>query len=138
TDAARIDARESGATGPAAYKPTLLRDAPSGAILAVSFKNVNELLARLQSAQALGTALPPFVAQLKGISGDGVLSVAPGALLPVVTLEVRPQDPAAAANSLRALASRIGNALPLHVTREGAKVLLTNAAGNPSSSGSLV
>jgi len=136
-DGARIDALESGSTGPAAYKPTLLRDAPSGAIFAVSFKNVNELLARLQSAQALGTALPPFVAQLKGISGEGVLYVAPGALLPVVTLEVRPQDPAAAANSLRALASRIGNALSLHVTREGAKVLLTNAAGNPGS-GSLV
>jgi hypothetical protein len=136
-DAARIDVRESGATGPVAYKPTLLRDAPSGAIFAVSFKNVNELLARLQSAQALGAALPPFVAQLKGISGEGVLYVAPGALLPVVTLEVRPQDPAAAAASLKALASRIGNALPLHVTREGAKVLLTNAAGNQGS-GSLV
>jgi hypothetical protein len=136
-DAARIDVRESGATGRAAYKPTLLRDAPSGAIFAVSFKNVNELLARLQSAQALGAALPPFVAQLKGISGEGVLYVAPGALLAVVTLEVRPQDPAAAAASLKALASRIGNALPLHVTREGAKVLLTNAAGNQGS-GSLV
>jgi hypothetical protein len=67
-----------------------------------------------------------------------VLYVVPGMLPPVVTLEVRPQDPAAASKSLKALANRIGNVLPLHVTREGAKVLLTNAAANPGSTGSLV
>ena len=137
-EAARIDVRESTATEAQTYKPTLLRDVPSGAILAVSFKNVNEVLARLQSERALRAALSPLVGQLKDISGEGVLSVVPGALLPVVTLEVRPQDPAAAAKALGALSSRIGNALPLHVRREGAKVFLTNATGNPGSTGSLV
>jgi hypothetical protein len=39
---------------------------------------------------------------------------------------------------MRAIASRLGSSLPLHVKREGSKVLLTNAAGNPGSSSSLV
>jgi hypothetical protein len=136
-DEVTLDARATGGARAAAYKPTLLRDVPSGAALAVSFKNVNELLARLRSEPALRAALP-FVAQLKGISGEGVLYVVAGMLPPVVTLEVRPQDPAAASKSLNALANRIGNVLPLHVTREGAKVLLTNAAANPRSTGSIV
>ena len=134
----RLDVHATGGSAPKVYKPTLLQDVPSGAALAVSFKNVNELIARIQSQPALRTTLTPFLTQLKGITGEGVLYVVPGALLPVVTLEVRPQDPAAAAKSMTAIASRVGSTLPLHVKREGSKVLLTNAAGNPSSSGSLV
>jgi hypothetical protein len=137
-DAVRIDARDSSAAGATSYKPTLLRDVPSGAILAVSFKDVNELLARVRSEPALRTSLPPFLTELNGISGEGVLYVAPSSILPVVTLEVRPHDPAAAAKSLRAVARRVGNSLPFHVTQEGTKVLLTNAAANQRSSGSLV
>src|SRR5689334_16102349 len=46
----RLRARVAGATGaPAAYKPALLQDVPSGAILAVSFKNLNQLVARLKA-----------------------------------------------------------------------------------------
>lgn len=137
-DDVRLDVHATGGSAAKVYKPSLLRDVPSGAALAVSFKNVNELIARIQSQPALRTALTPFLTQLKGITGEGVLYVVPGALLPVVTLEVRPQDPDAAAKSMRAIASRLGSSLPLHVKREGSKVLLTNAAGNPGSSSSLV
>ena len=114
----RLDVRAAGGKAPAVYKPTLLRDAPSGSALAVSFKNLNELK----------TLLPmSFLPELKGIAGEGVLYVSPASLLPVVTLELRPPDPAAAAKSLRLLASRAKGNLPLQVRREGAKVLLTNA-----------
>ena len=42
-------------------RPTLLRDdVPSGAILAVSFKDVNQLLARIQAEPTLRASLPPF------------------------------------------------------------------------------
>lgn len=138
--AVRLDARASTASGPAAYKPTLLRDVPSGAMLAVSFRNVNELLARLRAASTQAAPLAPLLAKLKGLTGEGVLSVAPSSIsvLPVLTLEVRPKDPAAAEASLKALAAQVGSNLPLHVKHEGAKVLLTNAAGNPAGAGSLV
>ena len=137
-NAVRIDAHDSTAAGPAAYKPTLLRDVPSGATLAVSFKDVNELLARVKAEPALRAALPPLVTDLNGVTGEGVLYVVPGAILPVVTVEVRPHDPAAAATSFRAIATRLGNTLPLNVRQEGAKVLLTTAPSNLGSSGSLV
>jgi hypothetical protein len=116
----RIQVHAAGAAHFAQYKPALLRDVPSGAILAVSFKDPNVLLARFPAL--------PFLADLRGITGEGVLYVIPGAILPVITLEVRPRDPAAAVNSLRKLAARIANTLPLNVERRGAKVLLTTAA----------
>ena len=119
----RLDVRATGGKAPAAYKPTLLRDAPSGSALAVSFKNVDELRALLPSS---------FLPELKGLSGEGVLYVSPASLLPVVTLEVRPKDPAAAAKSLRALANGAAKNLGLHVSRKGATVLLTNASGHGS------
>lgn len=123
----RLQVQAAGVKGPAAYKPSLLRDAPSGSILAVSFKNAGDLLARIPSI--------PFLADLRGITGEGVLYVVPGAILPVITLEVRPTDPAAAAASLRKLAAKIGNTLPLSVERRGAKVLLTTAAPGLNSGG---
>jgi hypothetical protein len=51
----------------------------------------------------------------------------PGTLLPVVTLEVQPADPAAAVTALRALAAQAAKVLPLRVERQGDKVVLTNA-----------
>ena len=127
----RLQVQAANVKAPAAYKPSLLRDAPSGSILAVSFKNAADLLARVPSI--------PFLADLRGITGEGVLYVVPGAILPVVTLEVRPNDPAAAEASLRKLAAKLGNTLPLNVERRGAKVLLTTAAsGLNSGGGSLV
>jgi hypothetical protein len=136
--ALHLDARAAGASTPAAYKPALLYDVPSGAILAVSFKNVNQLLARIQAEPTLRAAIPPFVNGLRSLGGEGVLYLLPGTLLPVITLEVQSADPAAAATSLRALAAKFAQALPLRVERRGNKVLLTNAAAGVSpGSGSL-
>jgi hypothetical protein len=136
--ALHLDARAAGASTPAAYKPALLDDVPSGAILAVSFKDVNQLLARIKAEPTLRAAIPPFVNGLRSLGGEGVLYLLPGTLLPVITLEVQSAHPAAAATSLRALAAKAAQALPLHVERRGNKVLLTNAAAGVSpGSGSL-
>jgi hypothetical protein len=137
--ALHLDIRAAGASTPAAYKPALLHDVPSGAILAVSFKDVNQLLARIQAEPTLRTSLPPFLNGLKSLGGEGVLYLLPGTLLPVITLEVQSRDPAAAAKSLRALAAQAAKLLPLRVERHGNYVLLTNAAAGASpGSGSLV
>jgi hypothetical protein len=137
--ALHLDTRAAGASTPAAYKQALLDHVPSGAILAVSFKDVNQLLARIQAEPTLRASLPPFLKGLKSLGGEGVLYLLPGTLLPVITLEVQARDPAAAAKSLRALAARAAKLLPLHVERHGNTVLLTNAAtGNSSGGGSLL
>jgi len=88
---------------------------------------VNQLLTRIQAEPTLRASIPPFVAGLRSLGGEGVLYLLQGTLLPVVTLEVQPADPAAAATSLRALAAKAERVLPLHVERRGKKVLLTNA-----------
>jgi hypothetical protein len=137
--ALHLEARAAGASTPAVYKPALLGDVPSGAILAVSFKDVDQLLARIKAEPTLGAALPPLLNGLSSLGGEGVLYLLPGTLLPVVTLELQPRDPAAAVKSLRALAAKAAKVLPLHVERHGNKVLLTNAAAGVSpGSGSLV
>ena len=133
--ALQVKARAAGGTSAAAYRPALLHDVPSGAILAVSFKDVNQLLARVQSEPLLRTSLPAFVTALHPLGGEGVLYLLPGTLIPVVTLEVHPSDPAAATAALREVAAKAGNMLPLHVERHGQVVLLTNAAA-PTSPGS--
>lgn len=125
---ARLDVRAAGGKQQPLFKPSLLRDAPSGSALAVSFRNVNQLRAVLPQS---------LLPDVKGLSGEGVLYVSPASLLPLITLEVRPTDPAAAVKSLRALVNRVKSNLPLHVRRNGAKVLLTNATGNPGSASSL-
>jgi hypothetical protein len=137
--AVHLEARAAGASTPAAYKPALLGDVPSGAILAVSFKDVNQLLARIKAEPTLGSALPPFLSGLSSLGGEGVLYLLPGTLLPVITLELQPRDPAAATKLLRALAAKAAKVLPLRVERHGNYVLLTNAAAGVSAgSGSLV
>jgi hypothetical protein len=137
--ALHVDVRAAGASSPAAYRPALLDDVPSGAILAVSFKDVNQLLAQIQAEPTLRASLPPFLTGLKSLGGEGVLYLLPGVLLPVITIEVQAPDPAAAATSLRALAAQAAKLLPLRVERQGNKVLLTNAAaGVDPGSGSLV
>jgi hypothetical protein len=137
--ALHVDVRATGASSPAAYGPALLDDVPSGAILAVSFKDVNQLLAQIQAEPTLRASLPPFLIGLRSLGGEGVLYLLPGVLLPVITLEVQAPDPAAAAASLRALAAQAAKVLPLRVERHGNKVLLTNAAaGVDPGRGSLV
>ena len=137
--AVHLEARAAGGSTPAAYQPALLRDVHSGAILAVSFKDVNQLLARIQAEPTLRTSIPPLVTGLRSLGGEGVLYLLQGTLLPVVTLEVQSADPAAAATSLRALAAKAERVLSLHVERRGKKVLLTNAPpGFSAGSASLV
>ncbi|MGZ8696548.1 MAG: hypothetical protein ACXWZ1_04265 [Gaiellaceae bacterium] len=137
--ALHVDVRAAGASTSAAYRPALLNDVPSGAILAVSFKDVDQLLARIQAEPTLSASLPPFLNGLSSLGGEGVLYLLPGTLLPVITLEVQARDPAAAAESLRALAARAAKLLPLRVERHGNYVLLTNAAaGTSPGSGSLL
>jgi hypothetical protein len=113
-DELKLDAHAVG-WSTVAYKPTLLRDVPAGSILVVSFRNASQLPFAF---------LKPYV---KGINGEGVLYIVPGAILPVVTLEVRPADPAAAMSTLRKIAKQIGNNLPVNVQRHGGKVILTTA-----------
>lgn len=113
-DSVLVDARASGPSSLPTYKPTLLRDVPSGSILAVSFKDASKL---------------PFLQQyLSGVTGEGVLYIVPGAILPVITLEVQTQHPAAAELEFRKIARQIGKNVPLKVERHGSKVLLTTAA----------
>jgi hypothetical protein len=100
---------------PVGYKPTLLKDVPSGAILTVSFKNASQLPFAF---------LKPFV---KGVDGEGVLYVVPGAILPVIAVEVQPKNPAATMASFRRIARQVGRNVPLSVERRGNKVLLTTA-----------
>ncbi len=126
-NALHLEALAAGASTPAAYKPSLLHDVPSGAILAVSFKDVNQLPARIQAEPTLRASLPSFLTGLRSLGGEGVLYLMPGTLLPVVTLEVQPADPAAAVTALRALAAQAAKVLPLRVERQGDKVVLTNA-----------
>ncbi|MEP6979100.1 MAG: hypothetical protein ABI948_13700, partial [Thermoleophilia bacterium] len=126
--ALHLDVRAAGASTPAAYRPALLNDVPSGAILAVSFKDVNQLLVRIQAEPTLRASLPPFLNGLRSLGGEGVLFLQPGTLLPVITLEIQAHDPAAAAKSLRTLAAQAAKLLPLRVERHGNNVLLTNAA----------
>ena len=117
----------------AAYRPLLLRDVPSGAAAAVSFKDADKL------------TLPslPLLDLIPKVRGEGVLYVLPSSLLPTFVLEVQSPDPDAAETALRATATklqaRFGSVVALRVTRYGQRVVLTNAATSaPSPGGALV
>jgi hypothetical protein len=119
-------------TAPAAFRPRLLREVPSGAVLAASFKDahvVRELL------RVIGVSLGDF-------RGEGVLYVVPGALIPIVVLELESSRPLAAAVALEHVAARIRSktqgALALHVVTRGSRVILTNGTGAPTTGRRLV
>jgi hypothetical protein len=129
---------------PAIYRPELLRDVPSGALLAVSFKNLNVLVQRLQREPSLREALGGLQ-ELLGVSatqlpatlrGEGVFYVAQSAVIPTLVLELNSPNPAAAARALRNVATRLraqaGNVLTVSVFRQGNRVFLTNAAAAPA------
>src|SRR5919198_889713 len=137
-NAARLELRTSAPTGLATYHPTLLRDAPSGAIAAVSFKDLDGPLAKLPALQKYVPA-----SLLPALRGEGVAYLAPGTLLPTFVFEVQSPDPDAAERALKATATtlqqRLNGALTLRVARYGSRVVLTNApAGTQSSGGALV
>ena len=137
-NAARLELRTSAPTGAPTYHPTLLRDAPSGSIAAVSFKDLEGPLAKLPALQKYVPA-----ALLPALRGEGVAYLAPGTLVPTFVFEVQSPDPAAAEQALRTTATKLGQrlngALTLRVARYGSRVVLTNAPANaPSSGGALV
>ena len=134
--AARLEIRTSAPTPASAYRPTLLRDVPSGAIAAVSFKDADGALANMQALDHyLGF---PVKSLLPALRGEGVAYVLPGALIPIFVFEVQSPQPDAAERALRKAAARV-TLLPLRVTRYGARVVLTNApASFKTPSGSLV
>jgi hypothetical protein len=137
-NAARLELRTSAPTPIAAYHPTLLRDAPSGAIAAVSFKDLDGPLAKLTGLQKY---IPSSL--LPALRGEGVAYLAPAALVPTLVFEVQSPDPAAAERAAKAAATqleaRLNGAVKLRVARYGSRVVLTNApAGAPSSGGALV
>jgi hypothetical protein len=116
-----VSAAVAGAAGPAPYGAKLLRDVPSGAILAASFKNGDELVRRLHADALLGLA--PL------LRGEGVLYVKPSALVPEIAVELAPRDPAAALRRARALLSGKATMLgPLPLTAElsGKKLVIAD------------
>ena len=122
---------------PVAYKPLLLRDVPSGAIAAVSFKDLDKPLAQLHGVDRyLGV---PLAQLLPALRGEGAFYVLQGTLVPTFALEVQSPDPAAAEGALRAAAAKIktqlGGALVVRVARYGSRVVLTNAPPSTSTSG---
>jgi hypothetical protein len=131
----------------AAYRPSLLRDVPSGALLAVSFKDGNVALKRVAGQPSLRDALGELkeytgvtAAQLApALRGEGVYYVTQTALLPTLVLEVDSPNPSATARTFRTIAAnltaRARNMLQLKVFQRGNRVYLTNAASVPSASG---
>jgi hypothetical protein len=137
-NAARLELRTSAPTGAPTYQPTLLRDAPSGAIAAVSFKDLDRPLAKL-------TALRKYIpaSLLPALRGEGVAYLTPATIVPTFVFEVQSPDPSAAEQALKATATileqRLNGALKFRVARYGSRVVLTNAPANaPSSGGALV
>jgi len=125
-------------SAPAVYRPRLLGEVPSGALLAVSFKDAQLGLRRLASLQGAVKGLErslglPLADLAPALRGEGVFYVVPGALLPTFVLEVESPNPQAAAQSLRRVAARIaartGNALALHVTVRDKRIVVTNGVG---------
>lgn len=122
--AARLEIRSSAQKPARAYSPMLLRDVPSGAIAAVSFKDADAALANVRILDRyLGF---PLASLLPALRGEGVAYLLPGALIPTFVFEVESPQPEAAERALRKAAARV-TFFPLRVTRHGGRVVLTNA-----------
>jgi hypothetical protein len=151
-EAVRVEVQAgSPSPAPVVYRPRLLREVPSGAILAISFKDADRALKRIAAEPALqasilgverslGLSLADLMPALRG---EGVFYVLAGALLPIFVLEVESPSPQAAAHALGLVAARIkaktGNLLPVQVLTRGNRVFLTDGpALSPSTGSSLV
>jgi hypothetical protein len=131
-NAAQFDVRT--ATTASVYRPRLLREVPSGALLAVSFKNSAEVLRRL--AAELDEYRTLFADLIPAVRGEGIIYVTQGALLPTIVLMVESPNPVAAAGALRRLGQELAEEangfVSFEVTRRGNRVTLTNAAVPPA------
>jgi hypothetical protein len=132
----------SAAAAVAVYRPRLLREAPAGALLAVSFKNGQELLTAIAVEQSLREYRMLLTELAPALRGEGVFYVSPGLLLPTLTLEIESPNPARAAQALRDFATRLRgrtrNLLALRVITRDERVVLTNATGPEPGARSLV
>lgn len=124
---------------PAAYAPRLLKEVPSGASLAVSFRGAGNLLSRL----AAQPQFAPLVQQLREylgvgagqlaplLRGEGVLYVGPAGLIPSLALELETSQPANAAAVMRRVAQRLsakgGGLLMLTVSTRPGRVVLASS-----------
>jgi hypothetical protein len=147
-EAARLELHaEAPNPAPAIYRPTLLRDVPSGAVLAVSFKDLDRPLTRLAADPAARSAIRGVEGYLgmrlgelaPALRGEGAFYVLPGTLLPIFALEVQSPSPQAALTAFQAAAVKIraktGNILPLRVAKYGSRVVLTDAPTTLKGSG---
>jgi hypothetical protein len=137
------------------FTPTLLAKVPADALAALTFDGAGR--GRKLIDQALkqgGTQLATVEKQLgvklgdlvAALDGEGVLYVRAGALVPEITLAVRPQDAAQARATFETLAAKLGQgaggaALPLPgfkltVTTANGVVLVSTAAAVASTFGS--
>jgi hypothetical protein len=139
-NAARVSVRAD-ITAPV-YRPRLLREVPSGALLAISFEDAHELLQRIAAEPSLRRTLGEYRSLLVDLApamrGEGIFYVSPGVLLPKLVLEIEGPDPAVAAQALRRLAratkAETDGVLSLSVLIQGSRVILTNGQG-PSPAG---
>jgi len=143
-NAARVSVRAD-ITAPV-YRPRLLREVPSGALLAVSFKDAHELLQRIAAEPSLRRTLGEYRSLLVDLApalrGEGVFYVGAGVLLPQLVLEVESPNPAAAGQALRRLARTVkaetDGVLSLAVLTRGNRVILTNGQASPPTGARLV
>jgi hypothetical protein len=136
-NATRVSVRTEAAAP--VYRPRLLRDVPSGALLAVTFKNARQLVARIQVEPSLRDALGEYRTLLSDLApalqGEGVFYFVPGVLIPTLVLEVEKTSDPTAASSLQRVADRVatetGNVLKLHGSTRADRIFLTNSAVGP-------
>jgi Protein of unknown function (DUF3352) len=129
SDTVRASALAAGNAVAAPYTPELLRDVPSRAALAVSFKGSAQLAQALAAAQANMLPLRQLAPLL---TGEGVLYVRANGLAPEVAVELAPKDPQAALARARAVLSGAGAAgrvgpLPLTAQLSAGKLVIADS-----------
>ena len=119
---------------PASYEPTLLRQVPAGAVLAVSFSGARDALDKLTGAP--GLPLPP-IEEVLGVKledvfgllgGQGVMYVRPGLPIPEVTLVTETDDESKAVATVDRIARKLAG--DVQVTDSGGVELHSIRAGS--------
>jgi hypothetical protein len=122
SDALRADAVVHPQKAPMLAAHSLLGDVPSGAAVAVAFRDTGDLVARVRLPELRAKQLAPLLA------GGGVLYLRPAGLIPEFALELAPKDPRAALARARALlrSLRLG---PLQLTAQltGGKLVIADS-----------
>ena len=134
-DAAQVDVNTNRLQPP--FQQRLLHDVPSGALLALSFRNGEDLVRQL--AYQAGEYQGLLLTLAPALRGDGVLYVTQGLLLPTFVLELEGPDPAGAARWLRRVATHVGGEsgglVKPRVFERGGRVFLTTGEDAPPTGG---